>query len=76
MDRMRSIHTPAHSRGFLPQAVDSGDRSVESARAAAALPVKLLMVTGQPALSRDPRTHLYNNLFKILLYGKKEGVLE
>jgi len=43
--------------------VDHVDKFAESMRFRAALPVKLLMVTGQIASSRYPRAYYFNILF-------------
>jgi len=43
--------------------VDHVDKIDESMGNRAALPVKLLMVTGQPTSSRYPRAHHFNILF-------------
>ena len=63
MDKRAIIHKPAHRTGFHPHRVDHVDKFAESMRFRAALPVKLLMVTGQIASSRYPRAYYFNILF-------------
>jgi hypothetical protein len=63
VEKLRTIHKATHSRRFHPHGVDHVDKIDESMGNRAALPVKLLMVTGQPTSSRYPRAHHFNILF-------------
>ena len=68
MDNRGSIHNPAHSERFHPQARNHGDKHGESVAKQGFLPVKLLMATGQVTSSRLPRANHYNILLIRFFY--------